>query len=83
MTFVCMKINRYVKNTFARQRNQIGELNARIEDSLLGQKVVKAFANEEMENEKFEAGNQAFLGIKKRHIRSWDISVRPPGFLTD
>ena len=65
MTFVCMKINRYVKNTFARQRNQIGELNARIEDSLLGQKVVKAFANEEMENEKFEAGNQAFLGIKK------------------
>ena len=69
MTFVCMKINRYVKATFARQRNQIGELNARIEDSLLGQKVVKAFANEEMENARFEEGNQEFLEIKKISYR--------------
>ncbi len=65
MTVVCMKINRYVKGAFARQRNQIGELNARIEDSLLGQKVVKAFANEEMEQARFEEGNQEFLEIKK------------------
>ncbi len=65
MTIVCMKINRYVKSAFARQRNQIGELNARIEDSLLGQKVVKAFANEEMEQARFEEGNQEFLEIKK------------------
>lgn len=69
MTFVCMKINRYVKATFARQRNQIGELNARIEDSLLGQKVVKAFANEEMEKARFEEGNQEFLEIKKISYR--------------
>ena len=69
MTVVCMKINRYVKRNFARQRNQIGELNARIEDSLLGQKVVKAFANEEMENARFEEGNQEFLKIKKETYR--------------
>lgn len=69
MTAVCLKINRYVKGTFASQRNQIGELNARIEDSLLGQKVVKAFANEEIEKEKFETGNQEFLEIKKETYR--------------
>ena len=65
MTVVCRFINRKMKATFSRQRHQIGELNARIEDSLLGQKVVKAFTNEDLENEKFETGNQEFLKIKK------------------
>ncbi|MBQ7942670.1 MAG: ABC transporter ATP-binding protein [Lachnospiraceae bacterium] len=64
MTLVCMKINRKMKSAFSEQRHQIGELNARIEDSLLGQKVVKAFTNEDMENAKFEEGNQEFLRIK-------------------
>ena len=65
MFFVCLKINRKQKAVFREQRHQIGELNARIEDSLLGQRVVKAFANEDKENEKFEEDNQKFLRIKK------------------
>ncbi len=64
MTVVCQRINRKVKTTFSQQRNQIGELNAKIEDSLLGQRVVKAFTNEELEKEKFEEGNQEFLRLK-------------------
>ncbi len=65
MFFVCLKLNRRQKEAFRRQRQQIGELNARIEDSLLGQRVVKAFANEEKEKAKFEEDNQKFLEIKK------------------
>jgi ATP-binding cassette subfamily B protein len=65
MFLVCLKINRKQKAVFREQRHQIGELNARIEDSLLGQRVVKAFTNEEKENEKFEEDNQRFLKIKK------------------
>lgn len=65
MFFVCLKINRKQKAVFREQRQQIGELNARIEDSLLGQRVVKAFANEEKEKEKFQEDNLKFLGIKK------------------
>lgn len=64
MTIVCFKINRKMRRTFSSQRNQIGELNAKIEDSLLGQRVVKAFTNETLETEKFENGNQEFLRIK-------------------
>jgi ATP-binding cassette subfamily B protein len=64
MTIVCRLINKKMRRAFSEQRNQIGELNARIEDSLLGQKVVKAFTNEELESEKFEQGNQEFLNIK-------------------
>lgn len=65
MIFVCMKLNFRMRSVFRSQRNQIGELNSRIEDSLLGQKVVKAFTNEEMENQKFEEDNGRFLDIKK------------------
>lgn len=65
MTAVCMTLNRRMRSAFRRQRNQIGELNARIEDSLLGHKVVKAFTNEAVESEKFERDNGEFLGIKK------------------
>lgn len=65
MFFVCMKISRKQKTVFREQRHQIGELNARIEDSLLGQRVVKAFTNEEKENEKFESDNQKFFKVKE------------------
>ncbi len=65
MTVVCRIINKRMRRAFAAQRHQIGELNANIEDSLLGQKVVKAFTNEDMENAKFEVGNRTFLDIKK------------------
>ena len=43
MFFTCMTLNRRMKRAFSKQRYQIGELNARIEDSLLGQKVLKEF----------------------------------------
>ena len=64
MTVVCRILNKRMRAAFGSQRHQIGELNAKIEDSLLGQKVVKAFANEEIEKAKFEEGNQEFLKIK-------------------
>ncbi|MGN0513229.1 MAG: ABC transporter ATP-binding protein [Lachnospiraceae bacterium] len=65
MMFVCIKINRKLRAIFRNQRQQVGELNARIEDSLLGHKVVKTFTNEEKEKEKFECDNLEFLRIKK------------------
>ena len=66
MAVTCTVINLRMREAFRRQRVQIGELNARIEDSLLGQKVVKAFANEEKEQEKFEADNDKFYQLKKQ-----------------
>jgi len=66
MVAVCLPLNLRLRGTFRKQRGQIGELNARIEDSLLGHKVVKAFTNEAVENEKFGKDNQTFFDIKKR-----------------
>ena len=66
MFIICRILNKRMRSTFRAQRVMIGELNARIEDSLLGQKVVKAFANEDVENEKFQEDNKKFYSIKKR-----------------
>ncbi len=79
MIGVCMTLNFRMRAAFRRQRNQIGELNARIEDSLLGHKVVKAFTNEEVEQGKFEQDNSAFLDIKKltyRYMAAFQTTVK-------
>lgn len=69
MMIICKYLNGKMRDTFRKQREVIGELNARIEDSLLGQKVVKAFANEEVEKAKFEKDNQEFFSVKKLSYR--------------
>lgn len=66
MAVSCSYFNIQVRKAFKRQRSHIGELNARIEDSLLGNKVVRAFANESVEIEKFNRDNQEFLNIKRQ-----------------
>lgn len=79
MLLVSMTLRKGMKTAFAKQRKQIGELNARIEDSLLGQKVVKAFTNEELEKEKFDKDNQVFLKTKKegyRYMAAFQTSTR-------
>lgn len=57
--------NTRMRKAFKKQRNQIGEINSQVEDSLLGIRVVKSFANEDIEQEKFEDGNKKFLDTKK------------------
>ena len=66
MGVVSVKLNQKLRARFREQRFQIGELNATIEDSLLGQRVVKAFAAEDLEREKFEQGNRTFEEIKTK-----------------
>jgi ATP-binding cassette subfamily B protein len=79
MLVVCMLLNFRMRAAFRKQRNQIGELNARIEDSLLGHKVVKAFTNEDIETRKFEKDNGTFLDIKKltyRYMAAFNTTVK-------
>ena len=64
MGVVSVYLNSRLRARFRQQRVQIGELNSTIEDSLLGQGVVKAFAAEDEEREKFAKGNRAFEQIK-------------------
>lgn len=79
MVVSCTYFNLRVKRAFKRQRNHVGELNARIEDNLLGNKVVRAFANEQIELEKFQKDNQEFLKIKRhtyKYMAAFQNTVR-------
>ena len=60
---------RKMKRAFKRRRETIGEINSRIEDSLSGIRVVKSFANENAEIEKFCEGNVAFVEAKRTSYR--------------
>jgi ATP-binding cassette subfamily B protein len=66
LLFLCsVLLNKQMRRTFKEARFQLGELNAQVEDSLLGIRVVKAFANEDLEIEKFESSNKRFLSVKR------------------
>ncbi|MBQ6847156.1 MAG: ABC transporter ATP-binding protein [Oscillospiraceae bacterium] len=65
MVIVSTRFNKSMRRAFKRSRNQLGEINSAVEDSLLGIRVVKSFANEEIEKEKFAEGNEKFLDTKK------------------
>ena len=58
-------MNRRMRRAFRENRVKIADINTQIEDNLSGIRVVKSFANEEIENGKFKAGNDAFLKAKK------------------
>ena len=58
-------LNKKMRHAFKQNRIRIAEINAQIEDNLSGIRVVKSFANEEIENEKFKIGNDGFLSAKK------------------
>lgn len=79
MVISCTYFNLQVRKAFKKQRNHIGELNARIEDSLLGNKVVRAFANENVEIQKFDKDNQEFLKIKRhtyKYMAAFQNTIR-------
>lgn len=66
MFIVLRLFNRKMKEGFRESRKKVAELNSGVEDSLLGIRVVKSFANEAIEENKFSAGNLGFLNIKSK-----------------
>ena len=58
-------MNKRMRSAFRNNRVKIAEINGQIEDNLSGIRVVKSFANEQIENEKFMVGNKGFLSAKK------------------
>ncbi len=58
-------VNGKMRRAFKQNRVKIADINAQIEDNLSGIRVVKSFANETIEKEKFKVGNNGFLDAKK------------------
>jgi len=65
MLFFALRYRVRLRNAFKWQRSELGEINSHVEDSLLGIRVSKSFANEDVEEERFAEGNERFLTTKK------------------
>lgn len=61
--------NQKMQRTFMENRKKIGDVNASLQDTLSGIRVVQSFTNEEIEKEKFQKSNYAFLVSKKDNYR--------------
>ena len=66
MAVYAFRFNSKMKRAFKENRVRIADINSQIEDSLSGIRVVKSFANEEIEIDKFRTGNNRFVESKKR-----------------
>ncbi len=73
MAIFAFYYNGRMKIAFKRNREKIGEINSQIEDSLSGIRVVKSFANENVEMKKFKAGNDNFVAAKKMSYKYMGI----------
>lgn len=69
MLIYAFYFNVQMKRIFLKNRARIADINAQIEDNLSGIRVVKSFANEEIEMDKFRAGNNNFLESKKENYK--------------
>lgn len=79
MMIVTYRVRKKMREAFAEQRKSCGELNAKVEDSLLGIRVVKSFANENVENNKFSEGNKEFFRVKAKaykYMGAFNTSTR-------
>lgn len=69
MLWFAVRCNRKMKSAFLLNRARIAEINSTMEDSLSGIRVVKSFANEDVEVEKFRRVNRRFVWSKKKSYR--------------
>ena len=65
--------NNRMEDAFTENRVRISQVNSRLEDSLVGYGVVKSFAAEDLEREKFRAANDAYLDSRVRVCRAMGL----------
>ncbi len=70
MALYAFYFNRRMHIALRRSKERIGDVNAQVEDSLAGIRVVKSFTNEEIEQEKFAYANRRFLDSRRDGYRS-------------
>ena len=69
MIFFSARQNARMQETFMDNRRKIGDVNASLQDTLAGIRVVQSFANEDVERKKFRRSNENFLQSKNNNYR--------------
>ena len=72
--------NKKMQETFMDNRRKIGDINSSLQDTLAGIRVVQSFANERIEQEKFNRSNENFLISKDANYRCMCIFMSGNAF---
>ncbi|WP_066053586.1 ABC transporter ATP-binding protein [Robertmurraya korlensis] len=72
IAFFAFRLSSDVKPTFTEIRNQFAKLNSIVQENISGNRVVKAFAKESYEIEKFSAENEAFRDRNLQSAKVWE-----------
>lgn len=73
MFFFSLRQNRRMQETFLENRRKIGDVNASLQDTLAGIKVVQSFTAEDEEKKKFGRSNESFVSSKDRNYRCMGV----------
>ena len=76
MLLFCIDQNKKMRAVFMDNRRKIAGVNARVQDSLAGIRVVKSFANEDLERQKFQKSNLQFLDSKGGITAEWAVTTQ-------
>ncbi|NCC67891.1 MAG: ABC transporter ATP-binding protein [Clostridia bacterium] len=82
MLAFAVSYNHKMKKAFVRNRARIADVNATIEDSLSGIRVVQSFANEKLEVDKFKRDNASFVASKKNSYHYMSVYFTSLGAMT-
>lgn len=74
--------NMRMRGVFSDNRKKISGINAQLQDSLAGMRVVKSFANEEAERSKFRASNDRYLSSKENMYHAMGVYTATYGLLS-
>ena len=81
-TVIMVWQNLRMRAVFSDNRKKIGGINAQLQDSLAGMRVVKSFANEAAERTKFRASNDRYLASKERMYNAMGTYTATYGLLS-
>lgn len=70
MVWFCFSQNSSMQETFMDNRRKIGDINARLQDTLSGIRVVQSFANEDVERKKFSHSNENFVHSRDNNYKA-------------
>lgn len=83
LIFISFTVRRKMRDAFMESRKAIGAINASLESSVSGIRVTKAFTNSETEIQKFEKGNERFVGARQKAYHAMGVFHSTSTFVTE
>ena len=83
LLIIAISLRKRMREAFLESRKSTAQINAALESSISGIRVTKAFTNADKESEKFEQGNEWFVGARKKAYDAMGRFHSGTSFITD